>query len=367
MRVFKPGDGVEMKNAGCSKVTPPTTQQNDVTHQLMQKIWKELKKTRSHQNNKHKKHKFVEKPRYQKIFPRKPNHGKGCKCSKCLKWRSYLKGKIIPGKGSKFCLPQYDGNNSDVDNETELQRCNVARGSNEMAHQEGQSTSYQSQPPFVEIPATCEGSQSKSTSHNRGSKQSDKRSSNLRHFATNHRYHKRPANLAAKSMLKKFYAFLEEAKQSCEESSGPEGNNSSDYKLETEEESTSASDDDIFEEEFYSANSPLNNERRSTPLQRAKKSKQRIETPNQEDFFGNFSSSESESPDVDDHRQPPTNPNATPPTNLEDPDEDSLVHVESFEVDINSQRVDQLNIPATSNQAPEQYLRFLSKLKLHFY
>lgn len=360
--MFKHGDNVGMNDAGFSKVKPAsgTTQQNDVTHHLMQKIWKELKKNRSQEKYKQRQRKVVEKPRYRKTHPPKPNHGKGCKCSKCLKWRSYLKGKIIPGKSSRFCLPQYDGNGSDLDNEAELQRCNMARGSNEMALQEGQSTSHQSKSPFVESPATREGSQSKSTSNNKLSKQGDKRSGNHRHFATNHRYNKRPAKLAAKSMLKKFYTFLEEAKQSCEESSDPEGNNSSDYKLETEDESSTESDEDIFEDEFYSANSPLNNERKSTPAQLANKSKPRSKTPDREDFLFDFSSeSNSPDPDLDDHGQPPTN--AKPMPIVEDPDEDKIVHVESFELDINSHRIDQLNIPSTSNQAPEQYLRFLSK------
>lgn len=361
MRVFKTGDGVQLKNAGCSKekLASSSTQQSDVTHELMQKIWKELKKKRSQPSCNKKKSKFVQKPRHQKSYPYKPNHGSGCKCSKCLKWRSYLKGKNIPGKNSRFCLPQYDGNGSDIDNEEELQRCSLARGSNEMAQQEGESTAHQSKSPFTEIPATREGSQSKLTQHNRVSKQSNKRSGNHVPFAVNHRYNKRPAKLAAKSMLKKLYSFLEEAKQSCEESSGSEGNNSSDYKEETEEDSSLASDEDIFEEEFYSANSPLNNERISSSGRHAKKSKQRIESPNQRDFL-NDSSSESNYPDFDDHKQPPTNP-TNAETMMVDLEEDKIVHVESFDLDLNSNRIDHLNIPATSIQAPEQYLRFLSK------
>lgn len=340
-------------------------QQNEFTHQMMSKILKELKKTRT--SSGHKLHKVgisprqTQKRRHHKSSPKRPNHGNGCKCPKCIRWRSYHKGKGIPGKYSKFVMPQFDGNISDSDYEPEHRSGRMASGTNDMALQEGPSTSAQSQLPLQQASAAREGGNSRLSGRNQPSKQGYKSSVNHHSFARNFYNTKRPAKLAAKNMLKEVFDFFENARNIAGDTTDSEDLSQSDYNLGTPEESSngdSDEDEDYEDEEFHSAQSPTAVLEGTAPKpckyyrRSTKPYTKHLESPANESDSPIFNEQES-----GDDKEPRGNTHSIGA----DPDETKICHVESFDLELNSTRLDQFNIPATFQQAPEHYLRFLSK------
>jgi hypothetical protein len=252
-------------------------------------------------------------------------------------------------------MPQFDGNESDPEYEAEHRNSRVAQGTNEMALQEGPSTSNHSQPPLVHVPPARESCNSRLSGCNQPTKKSYKSFGGHYSFARNIHSNKRPAKLAAKTMLKKVFEFFEEARKSSEDTSESEDHILSDYSEESAEESSDnvgEEEEDLEDEDFHSANSPtmMVEEATQKPFiksqQSTKHNKKPLET------FANESDCPSE--DNKEPRKSPFNVRV-------DPDETKICHVESFDLELNSTRLDQFNIPATYFQAPEHYLRFLSK------
>jgi len=321
----------------------------------MRKILKELKSKRCKKENLKKKHRSQETLKPQL---RGPNHGRGCKCTKCRKWHIYLKGKHIHGKTSRFHLPQFDGNDSDTEFGPEPRQGQLAHPSNEVTSEERASTFAQSQQPFFEISPSCEASGSRVSGHYKPSKMDYQTIANPANNS-NSRVSKRPAKLAAKALMKKVYDFFEDARQNSGDLLDSD-ESQSEYDYQSEDDSSIDNDEDTDdveeeeEEEFHSAHSPnmileANPERQVPRLQQSRKLAKKRTLPT-------IKSDNEDSNDQDsDSQHPPLH------SVNSDPDTTKICHIESFDLDVNSTRVDQLNIPATFQQAPEHYLRFLSK------
>lgn len=320
-------------------------QQNKNTNLLMTKILQELQRSRQ---------KTFEKRLNvtHKLQTRPNNHGRGCECKQCYKWNR-CKGKHIYGKPSRFRCPQIDGNSSDTGLESESRRSPATHDPSQTPVQEGSTTAGGSKLSLQQSSSTLKVGKSKFSRNNKISGQSNPFSACGPFNGPNSPIRKRKAKSAANELMKAFYDLIEKNK------ANPSGSDledtGSDYSEEADIEETSDIQDnfssDIEEEHFESANSALPNH--SPPKSRPKKTKIR------KDLIPLPSESGSD---------PESNPEPVQcnPTAISGLDEDKICFVESFDLDINSTRVDQLAIPASFQQAPEQYFRFLSKYKNFF-
>lgn len=331
-----------------SAISESLLQQNEFTNQLMLKIWKELKAKGSKQKQLKKHSDKFRKRNAERAKPRHPHHGKGCKCPKCRKWLSYVKGKSIEGKTSRFYMPQLDGNGSDSHLEQEHPGSSLARAPNEMALHERASTSGQSQQPSKKIPASREACNPGLLEYSPPTRQTHQ------DFAGHHSYpgisngSKRPAKLAAKKLMKKMHDFIYQNNLSESENGSSSSSNYNEESAESTEDETD-DDEDYDNEDFFSSHSALQNSKTKPKKAESTCSNLSKSKPRRDTHYN--------SPDSDDNGDPPRISSNLP----SDLNEDEICHVESFDLDLNSTRVDQINIPATAQQAPEQYIRFLSK------
>lgn len=322
--------------------------ENQQTKQMMQDILQELKKNNSKRSLK------------RQIYRRKRSHGSSCECRKCGQYSKPKKGKGISKKFSKYKLPQFDGNYSDTPRDSQPGQNATAFGESQISSEErpgnaiqGQSTSPQKSDSH-QAGSVVAGPSSQLSSNPRGH-------SVLANFNTFRKDGKlRLAKTNAKHLMKKFFNYVQDSQfqasdmndsdysASCTDTSDSQQSTDDSYSEDV------TSDDDV-PKDFHTAESSLSFSRKRTKKSTNQK-KPSVELPgSSKDSITRLQS------------QPTPLDGDILNEDVSGPVDDNICYVESFDLDINSTRVDQFSIPATAQQCPEQYFRFLSKLLPYYY
>jgi len=233
-----------------------------------------------------------------------------CPCSKCHK------GKSIPGKDLAKCS-QVDGNDD---------------------------------PPEEPNASTA----SVSANQTKGSKKMKKSNFNCKSVSRSTKCGTRSAAKLAAENVKKNCAILN-PKDSLENQTMQELDSDyspSDEDEETDQSSTESNSSEFSSEEFDTAE--------GEPLLHYHLSNQQLNLKSQTFHTNLQTNQQPPQPPQPPQPLPPPLPPISVPSTLQ-AGNDQICFVETFELDLDSKRVDNFSIPATLSQAPEDYLRFLGK------
>lgn len=291
--------------------------QNQESTELMKQIWLELQKSREER-------------------AAQLQHGASCHCQKCIT-RRFSKGKAIP---EHYQVPQMDGNDSDA----ECSGSPKASQESQCSHGEGPGISAQSQLSFRGKSNALEKGQSQISSNDLLSR--NDRFARAGAFLSGHYQQNRLAKSSAKNTITKniaLFASKDDPKDRDYEHSSSESETEAyeEDRVEEDEKDVEENDASDAEEEFKSARSALTDDFQNSPNFYSVPVHRQRKRPVQ---AGNCQ-----------HCHPQK---AKKVVELTD---DEKCFVESFDLDLNSSRIDQFSAAATFEQCPENYFRFLSK------